>query len=86
MVTLENQIETILAEIVDQRTAHPETDELIKRAHAIAKDQHTALSARIQSIRSEISDPTIPDSVPPMAPEDARTATTSNPSRLKMLR
>ena len=66
MVTLENQIETILAEIVDQRTAHPEADALFKRVHVMATDQHTALSSRLQSIRNAVSDPSIPDSVPTM--------------------
>ena len=65
MVALESQIETTLAEIVARGTGHPDADTLLGRIHAMGKDQHAALDARLEVVRSEGSGSnawgTIPD-------------------------
>ena len=55
MVALEGQIESTLAEIVEQGIVHSEADALLKRIHAIAEGHRTALGARLQATRGEIS-------------------------------
>ena len=77
MVTLENQIETILADIVGRPTAHPEADALFERVHKMVKDQHAALSTRLQSVSGAVSDPNTPEFVPTVSGLTGMTASDS---------
>lgn len=63
-MALENQTEAILGQIVARRVAHPEANALFERIHMMAKDQHTALSARLEAIRKEGSNSDAPGTVP----------------------
>ena len=66
MVALESQIESTLTEIVDRGAIHPEADALLRRIRTIGKDQHAAVRARLQAVRSEDtgSNSGTPDIVP----------------------
>ncbi len=64
MTALESQIETALAEIVDRGAAHHGADALLRRILATAKDQHAALTTRLEAVRSEDSGSDVPDILP----------------------
>lgn len=52
MVALEGQIESTLVEIVERGVGHSDADALLRRIRDTAGDQHAALDARLQVIRS----------------------------------
>lgn len=82
MVALESQVEMTLAEVVDRGITHPGADALLRRVHTMGKDQHAALSARLEVVGSEGSDADAPGTVPAlgdlMRVADSRSATTAS--------
>ncbi len=75
MVALEGQIESTLAEIVERGVGHSDADALLRRIRDISGDQHAALDARLQVIRSGNSGSEAQVTVP--RPGDLTSATDS---------